>query len=165
MVIKTEIKPKGGMIMYNIKNHRMNYKFVSDVDGLWTTDGYIFCCKYIAESHKILYYKNSKVHPDSPTDPKDIDKHFDNMINSNSFIPIKYMIFTGEVKDGKKVNFLWEITDINDMKHYFDSKLIGWLLYRLNKLNYRPITYKIDPDRGLLLFKFDGDIVGGIIGF
>ena len=150
--------------MYNIKNHRMNYKFVSDVDGLWTTNGYIFCYNSIAESHKILYYKNSKVRPDLPTDPKVIDKHFNKIINSNSFIPIKNVILIDGVKDGKKVNLLWEVTDINCMKHYFDSKLIGWLLYRLSKLNYKPITYKIDPENKLLLFEFDGDIKGGVVG-
>lgn len=145
--------------MYNIKNHRLGWKMISDGDGLWTTNGYIFCYNYIAESYKI-YYKDAGM----PDIGGNIDNKVNEIINTCNLIPVKARTFTGEVNVEKKINFLWEVVDDNDIKHYFDSKLIGWLLYRLNKLGYKSITYKIDSEMKLLLFEFDGNVIGGVMG-
>ena len=146
--------------MYNIKNHRLEWKIISDSAGLWATNGYLFCYNYIAEYCKILYYKDAGTNGAAGN----IDNKVNELINTCNLISVKARTFTGDVMDERTINLLWEVVDDNGMKHYFDSKLIGWLLYRLNKLDYKPITYKIDPEKKVLLFEFDGDIVGGVIG-
>jgi len=151
--------------IYNIKNHRLSYKLACDEN--WCADGYgsFFCYDWLAKTREILYFKDAA---ESRSMDSTVSKLIDNILKSNNFEPIKDMLFTGEVKTNinniPKVSFLWQITDQNDNKHYFDSRYVGWLLHRIIYLKSTlPVSYRISKDGKILLILIQDEIMAGVM--
>lgn len=143
--------------MYAIKNHMLDVEI--KYDQLWAASEYFFCLAWLPETYKIKHYK--KVIEVRETN---IDSTINTILNDNEFHVINPPLFSGQGQDSKKVAFLWRI-DYADEYCYFDTRYVGWILWRLKQLKLEPISYKYCPEMKLLLILVQGEIIGGVMGY